>query len=206
MPGLTSDTPGELLHKLGEEGARRAKVWLDSTTRVKSSWSAYDKGAPDRLTYPWPEGGKSYSYDLGGNFLGGELENQFFLAECKKYTTDQQGGHFDKFLAQSYSTLERYPHLADHFLWITWHPFRVTTWNELFSELALRKAIVTERARLFGATVDEDDAAGQIKADIVADLANRIWIIVLSDRQETLVISNEDRAELMKTRILKEGN
>lgn len=181
-------------------------MWLDSTTRVKSSWSAYDKGAPDRLTYPWPEGGKSYSYDLGGNFLGGDLENQFFLAECKKYTTDQQGGHFDKFLAQSYSTLERYPHLADHFLWITWHPFRVTNWNELYSEQALRKAVLAERARLFGEKVDEASAAGQIKDDIVADLATRIWIIVLSDRQETLVISNDDRAELMKIRILKEGN
>jgi hypothetical protein len=206
VPGLTTDTPGELLHKLGEEGARRAKVWLDATTRVKSSWSAYDKGAPDRLTYPWPEGGKSYSYDLGGNFLGGDLENQFFLAECKKYSTDQQGDHFDKFLAQSYSTLERYPYLADHFLWITWHPFRVTKWNTLYDESAIRRALVTERARLFGDAVGEGEVGSFVNDDIVSDLAKRIWIIVLSDRQETLVISNDDRAELMKVRILKEGN
>lgn len=194
-----------MLHKIGEEGARRAKVWLDATTRVKSSWSAYDKGAPDRLTYPWPEGGQSYSYDLGGNFLGGDLENQFFLAECKKYSTDQQGTHFDKFLAQSYSTLERYPHLADHFLWITWHPFRVKKWNSLYSDKAIRKSLVTERARIFGAKTEEDEALSLIKDDIVADLSARVWIIVLSDRQETLVISNDDRAELMKIRILKEG-
>jgi hypothetical protein len=170
---------------------------------VKSSWSAYDRGAPDRLTYPWPEGGKSYSYDLGGNFLGGDLENEFFLAECKKYTTDQQGNHFDKFLAQSYATLERYPHLADHFLWITWHPFRVKDWNHLYNEEAIRKALAAERARLFGADVQEADVAGLVNDAIVADLADRIWIIVLSDRQETLVISNDDRAELMKIRILK---
>lgn len=172
---------------------------------MKSSWSAYDKGAPDRLTYPWPEGGKSYSYDLGGNFLGGDLENEFFLAECKKYSTDQQGGHFDKFLAQSYSTLEHHPQLADHFLWITWHPFRVTSWNDLYSAQAIRSSLVNERARLFGDNVEVDDVAGLINEDIVADLAARVWIIVLSDRQETLVISNEDRAELMKIRILKEA-
>lgn len=38
-----------MLHKIGEEGARRAKVWLDATTRVKSSWSAYDRERPTGL-------------------------------------------------------------------------------------------------------------------------------------------------------------
>lgn len=205
MPALTTDIPGELLHKLGEEGARRAKLWLDSTTRVKSSWTVYDKGAPTKLSFPWPHGGRSYSYDLGGNFLGGDLENEFFLAECKKYTTKKQGPAFDKFLAQSYSTLERHPYLADHFLWITWHPFRIDSWNLLYSEDAIRAAVVADRERLFGSEISEEDARVQINENIVADLATRIWIIVLSDRQETLVISTDDRAELMKIRIQQEG-
>lgn len=205
MPGLTTDIPGELLHKIGEDGARRPKLWLDSTTRVKSSWTVYDKNAPDRLVYPWPHGGMSYSYDLGGNFLGGDLENQFFLAECKKYTHKNQGGAFDKFLAQSYVTLANHPYLADHFLWITWHPFRIDSWNGLHSEDAIRTAVVKERERLFGSGISADDARAQIDENIVSSLANRIWIVVLSDRQETLVISTDDRAELMKIRLKQEG-
>lgn len=198
--------PGELLQKLGEDGARRAKVWLDSTTRVKSSWSVYDKVAVGRLSCKWPHGGKRFSYDLGGIFHGGELEQEAFLAECKKYSTGNQGHHFDKFLAQSYVTLEHDPGMAHHFLWITWHPFRISKWNELYSEEAIRDALVVERERVFGEKVSEDDAKEQIRADIVADLATRVWIIVLSDRQETLVISTEDRAELMKIRTLQGGS
>lgn len=204
MPALTDDEPGELLQKLGEEGARRSKLWLDSTTRVESTWSVYDNFGKNRLTYPWPAGGKSYSYDLGGIFYGGDLHKQAFLVECKKYSTDSQGGHFDKFLAQSYVTLETYPHLADHFLWITWHPFRLKKWNELASEKGIRAALHREQARVFG-TKGVDDLGAQINDAIVADLVDRIWVIVLSDRQETLVISREDRSEVMKLRTLQES-
>jgi len=203
VPSIILDEPGELIQKLGEEGARRAKLWLDSTTRVKSNWSVYDKFGVDRLKYPWPHGGRGYSYDIGGIFHGGELEQQSFLVECKKYSTDQQGSHFDKFLAQSYVTLRDYPQLADHFIWMTWHPFRVTTWNTLYNEDAIKKALLGEKRRVFGEVTDAE-AEAEIDDSILTDLAGRIWIIVLSDRQETLVISKEDRAELMKIRTLNE--
>ena len=201
MPGLIDEDPGELLQQLGEQGARRAKLWLDSTTRVASSWSVYDGVAVNRLKYPWPHGGRGFSYDLGGILHGGDLDQQAFLVECKKYATDNQGAHFDKFLAQSYVTLRDYPHLADHFMWITWHPFRVTTWNKVASSEAIRLAIIAEGKRVFN---DEDPVTivPQIDPSIVDDLAARIWIIVLSDRQESLVISKEDRAEVMRLRTL----
>jgi len=204
VPALTDDLPGELLQKLGEEGARRAKLWLDSTTRVTSTWSVYDQFGVPRLTYPWPEGDRSYSYDIGGLFFGGDLHQQSFLVECKKYSTDNQGGHFDKFLAQSYVTLKDHPQLADHFLWITWHPFRLGRWNDLASEDNIRTALVKEKERLFG-SVSDADALALIRPEIVTDLVDRVWVIVLSDKQETLVISREDRAEIMKLRTLQEG-
>ena len=204
MPALTDDVPGELIQKLGEDGARRVKVWLDSTTRVTSTWSVYDRFGADRLVYPWPEGGKSYSYDIGGLFFGGNLHQQSFLVECKKYSNPNQGGAFDKFLAQSYVTLQKYPQLADHFLWITWHPFRLGSWNDLASEENIRNAVVAEKNRVFG-DVTDDEALDAMDASIVTDLVDRVWVIVLSDKQETLVISREDRAELMKIRTLQEG-
>ena len=204
MPALIDALPGELYQKIGEDGARRAKLWLDATTRVMSTWSVYDRFGVPRLLYPWPEGGKAYSYDIGGLFFGGDLHQQSFLVECKKYSNDNQGGHFDKFLAQSYVTLKTHPQLADHFLWITWHPFRITTWNDLASEENICAALVKEKSRIFG-DVTDDVALASIDRAIVTDLVNRVWVIVLSDKQETLVISREDRAEVMKIRVLQEG-
>ena len=208
MPGLSDDDPGEILHELGKAGARRAKVWLDSTTRIESSWSVYDSFGKNRLTYPWPHGGKSYSYDLGGVFHGGDLHQQSFLVECKKYSNPGQGGHFDKFLAQSYALLTTYPMLGDHFVWITWHPFRITTWSELYSEDKIVEAILAERERVFGldATSDDEVVKALIDRDAVATLARTCWVIVLSDKQETLVISREDRAEVMRLRDLRDEN
>ena len=203
MPALIDALPGELYQKIGEDGARRAKLWLDSTTRTMSTWSVYDRFGVPRLLYPWPEGGKAYSYDLGGLFYGGDLHQQSFMVECKKYSNDNQGGHFDKFLAQSYVTLMKYPQLADHLLWITWHPFRVTTWNDLASEPNIRAAVVSEKKRIFG-DVSDADALAAIDPAIVTDLASRVWVIVLSDKQETLVLSRGDRAEILKLRALQE--
>lgn len=200
MPALIDDNPGELLHKLGEAGARRAKVWLDATTRIRASWSVYDGVAVDRLTYPWPFGGRGYSYDLGGILFGGDLDQQSFLVECKKYTNPNQGTHFDKFLAQSYVTLRDHPQLSDHFMWITWHPFRSTSWNDLYNAESIRVALVAEGKRIFD-TEDETAILSKIDSGIVDDLVNRIWIIVLSDRQEGLVISNDDRSEIIKLRV-----
>lgn len=202
MPALTDDEPGELLQKLGEDGARRAKLWLDATTRVMATWSVYDKFGRDRLLYPWPAVDRSYSYDLGGVFFGGDLHQQSFLVECKKYNNPSQGGHFDKFLAQSYVTLRDNPTLADNFIWITWHPFRQTDWTILYTAEKINAAIVKERERIFG-DVTEEDAKTAIDPGIVDDLSKRVWIIVLSDRQETLVISTEDRAEIDKIRTLR---
>lgn len=163
----------------------------------------YDEFGQPRLTYPWPKGGNAFSYDLGGVFYGGDLDHQSFLVECKKYANDNQGTEFDKFLAQSYVTLQKYPHLADNFLWITWTPFRIKKWSELYSTSAIKTAILAEKERIFG-TVSSVEAQGEIDHEIVEDLAKRIWVIVLSDRQETLVISRDDRAELMKIRTLNE--
>lgn len=197
------NSPGEQLHELGKAGARRAKLWLDSTTRVTQSWTVYDDVGVSKLQYSWPEADETYSYDIGGMFYGGDLDGQAFLVECKKYTTDNQGAHFDKFLAQSYVTLRDEPRLADHFIWITWHPFRLKTWNVLYSKEKIVAALKRERLRVFG-EIEVDNVEALIDGDVLHDLSSRIWMIVLSDKQENLVISREDRAELMKQRVLKD--
>jgi hypothetical protein len=196
--------PGEDLHEIGRQGVRRAKKWLDATTRVTSSWTVYDKVPVSRLEFDWAHGGRQFSYDLGGLLHGSEYDNQMFLAECKKYTTKSQGPHFDKFLAQSYVALGAAPQVADHFMWITWHPFRIDSWNELGSPPAIRTAIehADNRQRVLGPPENEDAIdEGRLEA-----LSQRLWIIVLSDRQETLVISKDDRALVVSNRIKTEDD
>ena len=194
---------GEELHQQGEDGVHRAKVWLEATTRVTRAWAVYDETAVEKLTFPWPHGGQEYSYDLGGILFGGEFDNQFFLAECKQYKdAGDQGTHYDKFLAQSYVTLRDHGRLADHFMWVTWAPFRIGTWSKQSDPDAIRKALVHDnnRERVFGKDVDLPAATAMIDESIVSDLAARMWIIVLSARQESLVISDEDRGVLLKRR------
>lgn len=196
---------GEGQHKVGEGGVRRAKKWLEATTRVHSSWTVYDDRQVSRLTFEWPHHDKPFSYDLGGILFGGEFDKDLFLAECKKYKGDQdQGEHFDKFLAQSYVTLRDEPRLADHFMWITWAPFRVTSWAKISQPEKIVHALVKVprlRSWVFGEDVSEDEANRQVNSSVVADLSSRMWMIVLSDRQEKLVISNEDRGLIMQNRV-----
>lgn len=196
---------GEGQHKVGEDGVRRAKKWLEATTRVHSSWTVYDDRQVSRLTFDWPHHAEPFSYDLGGILFGGEFDKDLFLAESKKYAGDQdQGKHFDKFLAQSYVALRDEPKLADHFMWITWAPFRVTTWSKISHPEKIVHALVKVqpyRTWVFGEGVSEDEAASLVDQKIVDNLSSRMWMIVLSDRQEKLVISNEDRGLIMQNRV-----
>lgn len=192
---------GEELHAIGADGTRRAKVWLDATTRVTASWTIYDERAVKKLRFDWPRPGFSpYSYDLGGILSGGEYENSFFVAECKKYSTKNQGDHFDKFLAQSYATVLGGTQLADHIFWITWHPFRIDRWSRKTGEEEIVRAVSKYASRIFDGLKDGDDVADFIDQDLVKDLSSRFWTFVLSDRQESLVISDDDRRFLFANR------
>lgn len=203
MPIETIPTPGEANHVKGEDGTRRAKLWLDSTTRVSTSYTNIDDAGPRNLAFKWPHGGQAYSYDLGGTFRGKPYAHDVFAAECKMYDLPRdQGNHFDKFLAQTYCTLDSHSRLIQHFLWITWSPFRSTTWNSIYSKEAIRSAVVANRKRIFGID-DEDQAAAMIDEAVIDAVEKSIWIVVLDAKQETLVISIGDRAELAKLQLTR---
>lgn len=200
-------TPGEDRHRVGELGTREAKLWLDSTTRVRYSYTNMDDGGPNRLAFWWPHGGQPYSYDLGGVFRGKPFENESFAAESKKYANaNDQGTHFDKFLAQTYCTILSNSRLVQHFMWITWAPFRVNTWNKLHSEESVLKALEIHRDKVFG-TDEIRNVSEMIDDEVLQRLMDTMWIIVLSDKQTALVISTDDRIELNKIRDKREfGN
>src|SRR4051812_23830434 len=128
---------GEQIQKLGEEGAQRAKRWLDSTCRAEVKWNNPEKvqklqylkagASPGSTTL-----GDYFSFDLGGTLLGGDEDGDVFLAECKKYSAPgDQGPEYRDFLANCYRVQSEQGNWCDHFLWITWAPFLVNSWPNL---------------------------------------------------------------------------
>ncbi len=78
-------------------------------------------------------------------------------------------------------------------MWITWAPFLVTKWKELPTEAYVREAVLQHCDKSL-AEPDPALAAARLDDGVCAAVAERLWIIVLSERQETLVVSREHRA------------
>ncbi|WP_147262017.1 hypothetical protein [Blastococcus sp. TF02A-26] len=193
-------TVGEDNHRKGEDGTRRARRWLDATTRVAKSWTNADRVAVGRLSFEWPYGGQPFSFDLGGIMRGDTFDNQLFVAESKMYDNARdQGTHYDKFVAQCYVLSRDHPRLADHYMYITWSPFRADNWSDQLTEKAVVDGLLKpkNRKRVFDLE-GEDEARALIDTDVVKQVADKLWLIVLSDKQEELVVSKKHRGWILQ--------
>lgn len=193
------------MHQKGADGARRAKTWLDATTRTRATWTNEDAVAAGRLTFNWPFAGQNeFSFDVGGILFGEPFDNHAFVAEVKNYSGPDLGGDFDDFLAKCYVVARDHPKLANQFMFMTWHPFRVTTWTKLTDRDSVVSGCLTDknRRRLLDTDV-EADARGLLDPSVVDDVCENLWLIVLSQKQEQLLISNDDRALIVQKRIEK---
>lgn len=180
---------GESLHELGREGARRAKQWLESTSRVDACWVNPDKGAVEKLTFDWPHGGQSFSFDLGGKLRYGRVDGQLFYAEVKKYSASADlSQHYGSFLAKCYVAYSDAPRYADNFMWVSWAPHSATRWADLTTVAEVRKSVLANANRLFPS---ESNVEQLIDDEVCAAVADRLWLLILSDRQEGLVPSRE---------------
>ncbi|XIG78617.1 hypothetical protein C1N81_38950 [Streptomyces sp. SGAir0957] len=118
---------------------------------------------------------------------GEPYDHDTFCAEIKYYSQPgDQGPHFDAFLAKCYVAAQNEHHLSDHFMWITWAPFRANAWSRLNSPEQVEAAVLQERERIFD-TVDAEVADRLLDRDLARSVAERLWLIVLSGKQETLV-------------------
>jgi hypothetical protein len=197
-------TVGEALHDKGRDGARRAKLWLEATTRVSQAWLNTDPVIGARCQFQWPFGGQPFSYDIAGMLRGPDFEGHYFLAECKKYSViGNQPSEYPEYLAKCYVVYKDQPKWCDHFMWITWHPFNVKTWAELCAPEMVRKAVLGERERVFGVS-DEAEAESLIDEGAVVAVAQRLWLLVLTDKQEKLVIPR-DHLALIREHEVKRG-
>lgn len=186
---------GEALHAIGADGARRAKLWLEATTRVHAKWVNPGRLATKKLTFAWSDGA-NFSFDLGGLLRGGDVDSEEFLAECKKYTTAaDQGALYKEYLAKCYRAYTEFPARCDNFMWITWAPFFTTKWDEITTAPFVRAAVEANLVRVLGEVAQPSD----VDEDVISAVADRLWIIVLSERQEKhLVPTGEHRGVIEK--------
>ncbi|RPK75702.1 hypothetical protein EES45_24760 [Streptomyces sp. ADI97-07] len=172
---------GEQQQERGREGAYFAQAWLESTTRVNAPWIVYE--APQMTTLTLLNG-KHESWDVAGYFEN-DKKNQFY-AEIKNYTSDGQGPKYREYLADCYSATAKM--IKDgldrecEFMWITWHPFAMGAWTKLCDE-----AMIQEAVKEYPEKLGED----YYDPEIGKLLAERLWLIVLSERQEELMMKRE---------------
>ena len=177
---------GEEIQRKGEEGAHRAK---------------------------WPGDNNTFSFDLGGTFIGqGDdadktREGENFFAEVKNYSSaSDQSSMFTDFLAKCYVARKEDPKFTDVFLWITWSPFRVTKWNQLHSPEEIKKAILDKLRSLNISDTQEAEKALSQEEEFLNSLSKDIWLLVLSKEQEDfLTISREEMGVIAQYRTGKEG-
>jgi hypothetical protein len=199
-----SGQTGEAIQAKGADGARRAKLWLEGTTRANVPWVNPDPVAIPKLSFDWADGSGSFSFDIGGTLIGGELANQEFLAECKKYkNASDQSKLYNEYLAKCYVARVKRPDRCDNFMWITWSAFGTTNWSQLLSPELVNKAVLKYSKRALG--VPEQDAAAALDEQVCKDVASRLWIIVLSEKQEKHLMLSPEHQALIRARIAEEA-
>jgi len=191
-------TTGEELHVKGEEGAIRAKRWLDSTCRADALWNNPKKGK-SKLQYSKAAGDGTFSFDLGGRMLGPDTSDEMFLAEVKNYKDPgDQGAEYRKFLSKCYRVEVLHGKFFDHYMWITWAPFLVTSWSKLTTPEFVHQTI---ESCAFGKEAALD--GGAAAPEITRAVSEKLMIVVLSERQEDRLTLQGDELFAVRSSLIE---
>lgn len=203
-PGGVSPTPktprkvsaaAEPVQNTGRQGVFAAKKWLEATTHVKLTWNCYD--TPVHCTLPLLDGSTKL-FDLAGTMLGSPRP---VVVESKRYSTaGRQAAAYTEYLAHAYSSTVRGWDIFGgdeerQFFWVTWHPFSQTKWPQLVSHTEVSEALKEHPGALAGRSPDED---------VLRLVADRLWLIVLHERQEELTLT-EDELHLVMAQLKRTG-
>jgi len=190
---------GEGRQLTGQIAVQRAKRWLHYSTRVASIYTNTDKVFKDLLHFRWPHGGQEFSFDLGGKFRGGDLQDQSFMAEVKGYRYEMDSvQEYRKFVAECYVAFQEKPDRCDNLIWLSWAPFQAKNWHKHRSADAIRNHLLhpDNVFRVFG-TNSPDEAKNKIDEQVIHELTRRLWLLTLCDEQENLVITSENFQRLL---------
>ncbi len=181
-------------HIKGREGVFMAKSWLESTTRFQIHFTVYDSEA--QVTLPLADG-RTKAFDMRGLHIqdDGRTNRCPLYVEVKNCDTEGgQGQQYEQYLRDCYLAAAKQRQdgvdQETEFMWLTWHPFSLGKWSRLCTEEELRSALTS----LDEALVDED---------LIRALPARLWLVVLSRRQQEMTMGDRLLGEIR--RILTAG-
>jgi hypothetical protein len=186
----------EEAQELGRDGVLAVKQWLESTTHVNFDFMVYDNQAKCTLENL---SAKPKRFDLEGRFL--EKKARALSVESKHYkTVGGQAAGFQEFLAIAYSTtareLETIGDTRREYMWVTYHPFAQTLWPKLTKKGNIRKALENYPRFLGQAPNEPEGTYRDVNEDVVDLLADRLWVLVFSHKQEKLMLSPKELSKV----------
>lgn len=170
------------MHAKGMEGVDLARQILESTTWIELSFTAADNEPVctlERLD------GIDKAFDAMGAIF--REKKTLLYVECKNYdVVGNQAADYTEFLANAYSITARDIQIKGldarrEFMWFTTHPFSQTKWSRLAAASEIRAALEVHPEVLDGGSVDDD---------ILATVADRIWLLIVNHKQAELTLSS----------------
>lgn len=209
MTGVPSIVPlkavqGEDHQKKGAESEKAILRWLRMTTRVRTFYERNSELTRGLLIYKWPFATTTFSFDFGGEFRGEDIDGQCFLAESKGHGTSANlPKEFRKFLGQCYSVAAHSPTPPSHYLWVSYSPHGTGKWESITSTDEVKSAILHSDniERIFGTDKPEE---AKVDHDAVQLIATSIWMVIYSDRLQTLNMEMEHYS-LIQSRIAEQA-
>lgn len=181
----------EASHEIGRQGAYEIKEWLEGTNRFEIPVTVYDLPSMCSVTCL---NGDHKTFDMLAYTIPTATNGTTrpVSVECKKYNTaGHQPAEFKKFLAIAYSSTAQTirEHRMDEereFMWVTFHPFSLSDWPNLCSVSYLRQCVEEHDGLLNEEPIDDT---------LLAKVAGRIWVVVVSQRQVDIRLSRDELAD-----------
>lgn len=178
----------EATQEKGRRGVERAKRWLEATTYLELQFNVYQHEAMCEVEHL--NGVKRF--DMYGFFLGPDRREVF--VENKDYKAEEDlYAQFQEFLAVAYSATAhslkgKKTDRKTEFMWVTTHPFRMARWAHLATPEEIQIALKKHADFLKGESIDDD---------LVRTVADRIWVLVLNERQLEISLTHTEVLEIM---------
>lgn len=182
----------ETAHKTGEDGVDLTQRFLESTTWIELPLNVYDNAPACSLQRL---DGTYQAWDLVGVIHPSKTAKQRPLyVENKALNTESgsQPAWYWEFLADAYShtalNLKNKLDTRAEFMYVTKHPFEQTSWAELTSAGRIKKAVTEKYPGVLGSE--------EFDHDIASVVSERLWLIVLHDRQAELMLTASELAQI----------
>ncbi|MEV7768555.1 hypothetical protein [Microbacterium sp. NPDC086615] len=184
----------EATQEKGRRGVAHTKRWLEATTYVELQFNAYEDEGMCELELL--SGTKTF--DMFG-FMLGPNRRPIYVENKDDTNTSRLYSDFQAFLANAYSaTAKRIQTTKDQkaeFMWVSTHPFNQGGWGKLATPAEVKTALNKYPGVLGGVAIDED---------LVRLVAQRIWVLVMNQRQLEISLTHDEVLLVMPTLKRKE--